>query len=287
VTVALYLMTGKGEHVFHAALASSVEISHVVTAPAVGMNDRAHERIAGAAKDAGIPTFLHAAPPDYRGDVTIAAGWRRLLDVDNLVVLHDSLLPRYRGFAPLITALVNGEREIGVTAFLARPEPDTGPIVGQRTLSVSYPARMADVLFRLEPLYGELAHDVCAALLAGEPLRAAEQDHTRATYSVWRDEDDYRIDWTRDDRQILRLIDAVSDPFPGAITTLNGREIRVLAATVIPDVTIEDRRPGKVFRLDEGRPIVVCGSGLLRLDSLRYEDSVIPVRLQRLKQRFQ
>jgi methionyl-tRNA formyltransferase len=285
VTVALYLMTGKGEHVFHAVRRSGVEISHVVTAPATGMNDDAHERIAATAKELGIPTFLHAAPPEFRGDVTIAAGWRRLLDIPNLVVLHDSLLPRYRGFSPLITALVNGERELGVTAFLARAEPDTGPIVGQRAIAVSYPARVADVLFRLEPLYGELAHDICTTVLPGEPLRAAEQDHARATYSVWRDEEDYRIDWSRDDRTILRLIDAVSDPFPGALTTLAASPLRVRAASVVPDVTIEDRRPGKIFRLDNGHPVVVCGTGLLRLDEVVAVDGHVET-FERLKQRF-
>lgn len=285
MNVGLYLMTSKGRAVFNAALLSTVEISHVVTAPATGMNDDTHEEIASICKQMAIPVFLHAAPPQYRATVSIAAGWRRMLDVPNLVVLHDSLLPRYRGFAPLVTALVNGEPEVGVTAFLARPEPDTGPIVGQRALPVAYPARLADVTARLCPLYAQLAAEVCESVKAGEALRAAEQDHRRATWSLWRDEQDYRIDWTRDDRRIVRLVDAVSDPLPGATSTLAGVPVRVYAAKPVPDVPIEDRQPGKIMRLEDGRPVVVCGTGLVKITDLR-DPFGEPLLLDRLRARF-
>jgi methionyl-tRNA formyltransferase len=176
VIVALYLMTQKGLAVLGAAIESGVEISHVVTAPATGMDDDAHTTITSICKRTGIPVFLHAGPPNYDADVTIAAGWRKLLDVDPLVVLHDSLLPRYRGFAPLITALVNGEREVGVTAFRAVAEPDTGPVIAQRSLPVAYPARIADVLARLQVLYADLAADLCATVREGLPPRRRDPD---------------------------------------------------------------------------------------------------------------
>jgi methionyl-tRNA formyltransferase len=260
MSVGLYLMTQKGLAVLEAALDSGVQIAHVTTAAAEGMNDDAHLQIAARAKAYGLPTFLRAHPPAFTADQSVAAGWRWMLDVPNLVVLHDSLLPRYRGFSPLITALVNGESEVGVTAFLAETEPDTGPIVAQRSIPVAYPTRMRDVLDRLVPLYGELAADV----LAGD-LRSTPQDHARATYSLWRDELDYRIDWTRDDRRIVRLVDAASDPFPGAWTTLDGVKVRVPRAVPEPDVRIEDRVPGKVAFIRDGAPVVVCGTGLVRL----------------------
>lgn len=286
MNVALYLVTRKGLSVLRAALDSGVEINHVVTAPATGMNDDSHEVILTTCKDRGIPVFLHAAPPMFRGDVAIAAGWRKLLDVTPLVVLHDSLLPRYRGFAPMITALVNGEPEIGVTAFLAEAVPDTGPIIAQRSLPLAYPTKVAYVIERLLPLYADLAHGICEMVAMGDPLRAAAQDHVLATHSLWRDEADYRIDWTRDDRRIARLVDAVSDPFPGATTTLKGAPVRVLDAEVVPDVRIEDRHPGKIIRLEDGRPVVVCGTGLVRINDLRSlgGDTILP--LSRLKERF-
>jgi methionyl-tRNA formyltransferase len=263
-SVGLYLMTRKGLAVLEQALAAGVELAHITTADARGIDDDSHLQIAHLAKQAGAPTFLRAHPPEFTGGFSIAAGWRWMLDVPNLIVLHDSLLPRYRGFAPLITALVNGEPEVGVTAFLAEAEPDTGPIVGQRSIPVSYPARMADVLDRLVPLYGDLAAETLAQL---PDLRYTAQDHSRATWSLWRDEDDYRIDWARDDRRILRLIDAASAPFPGAwTTTSDGATLRIFRASPVADRRIEDRVPGKVAYFDDGLPVIVCGTGLIRID---------------------
>lgn len=288
MNVGLYLMNRKGLAVLEAACSTGVEISHAVTAPAAGMKDDSDQRISAVCKARGIPVFVRAAPPMFMADVTIAAGWRWLLDVENLVVLHDSLLPRYRGFAPLVTALINGEPEIGVTAFLAAKDqpPDTGPIVAQRSIPVAYPARVGAVIDRLLPLYTDLATAICDGVRAGEPLRYAAQDERLATHSLWRDELDYRIDWGRDDRRICRLVDAVSDPFPGAWTELAGEQVRVLAATTAPDIRIEDRQPGKIFALRGGsRCVVVCGTGMVEILALT-DPQGQPRTLTRLKERF-
>lgn len=270
MSVGLYLMTEKGVAVLDAALASGVEIAHVTTAPAAGMADDSHHKLMERAKAESIPAFLRAHPPTCTGTHSIAAGWRWMLDVPNLVVAHDSLLPRYRGFSPLITALINGDPEVGVTAFLAESEPDTGPVIAQRRLPVAYPARMREILDRLVPLYHDLAVEVCATLAAGDPLRYAAQDHARATYSLWRDEHDYRIDWRLDDRRICRLVDAASEPFPGATTKLNGELVHVHRATPVPDRMIEDRVPGKVAYKTDGLPVIVCGTGLVQVDVYDY-----------------
>lgn len=273
VRVGLYLMTEKGLAVLQAARRSDCEIAHVTTAPATGMSDESHKQIEAFAKDCGIPTFLRAHPPEYAGDWSIAAGWRWMLDVPNLVVLHDSLLPRYRGHSPLITALANGDPTVGVTAFMAADEPDTGPIIAQRSIPVSHPTTMRETLLRLTPLYAELAAQVLGEI---PDVRYTAQDHSAATYSVWRDEDDYRIDWSQDDRSIVRLIGACSDPFPGAWTSKGSLEhhgsledllhdVRITDAVIEPDVRFEQRHPGKVAFVREGCPVVVCGTGMVRV----------------------
>jgi methionyl-tRNA formyltransferase len=271
--IGLYLMTEKGLAVLDAALAAryrgEIEIAHVTTFAAVGMNDTADVEIAKLAKESGIPTFSRAHPPEYTGQWSIAAGWRWRMDVPNLIVLHDSLLPRYRGFAPLITALAKGDPELGVTAFLATDEVDAGPIIAQRRFVASYPTTMHETLGRIVPLYRELAAEVIAQI---PNVRYTAQDHSKATYSVWRDEDDYRIDWTQDDRAIVRLIGACSHPFPGAWTTTSvgsdkgwGDRVRITDATVEQDVRFEQRDPGKVAFIRDGCPIVVCGTGMVRI----------------------
>lgn len=272
MTLGLYLMTTKGLAVLDAALESGIEIVHVTTAEAKGMDDDSHAIIAARAKGAGIPTFLRAHPPNYAGDWSIAAGWRWLMPVPNLIVLHDSILPRYRGFSPLVTALVNGDPEVGVTAFLAVDEPDAGPIVAQRRIPVSYPAPVRNVIDRLCPEYASLTREILLQLIVDGGITYAAQDHLAATYSVWRDEDDYRIDWTKDDRTIVRLIAATGPPFPGAWTDgINANTgvlpsmVRILDATVERDVRFEQRHPGKVAFERDGCPIVVCGQGMVRV----------------------
>lgn len=262
MSVGLYLMTSKGLAVLRQALASGAEIAHVTTAPAAGMKDDSHQEIALLAKAAGVTTFLHAHPPTFTADWSIAAGWRWLLDAPNLVVLHDSLLPRYRGFSPLVTALCNGDPAVGVTAFLAVEEPDAGPIIAQRSLAVSYPARVAGVIERLHLLYADLTCEVLAQI---PDVRYAHQDHREATYSVWRDEIDFRIDWDQDDRSIVRLVDAASDPFGGAWTSSWGTRVTITEAVSEPDVRFEQRHPGKVAFVRGGCPVVVCGSGMVRV----------------------
>lgn len=272
--VGLYLIGSKGLATLRAALAANVEIAHVTWAPATGIADESHTDIDRLAKQAGAPTFLRQHPPDHTADWSLAAGWRWMLPSANLVVLHDSLLPRYRGFAPLVTALTNGDPAVGVTAFLAdEHEYDSGPIVRQRTVAVTYPARMAEVLGRVNSCYAAITDDVLDELRVTGTLRSVPQDHSAATYSVWRDEDDYRIDWTRDDRTVQRLVDACSHPFPGAWTTrkespwndFDRQIVRILDAVVERDTVFEQRHPGKVAFVRDGDPVVVCGQGMLRV----------------------
>lgn len=285
--IGLYLMTTKGHRVLRAAFDYGVPLAHVTTADATGMNDDSHRLIARECKERGVPVFTLAHPPEFTGDWSIAAGWRRMLDVPNLVVLHDSLLPRYRGFSPLITARVQGDTEIGVTAFLARDEPDTGPVIAQEAITVGYPMKMRQVLDKIEPLYERLAEEVFFQLSASKCVHYVEQDHSRATYSLFRDEQDYWVDWSKGAPAIRRLVDAVSDPFPGAETMVQGVRARVFGAEVEPDVVIEDRVPGKLFRIDQGQPIVVCGEGLIRITAIRRDEGPGMLPWERHKVRFE
>ena len=80
------------------------------------------------------------------------------------------------------------------------------------------------------------------------------------------------IDWSRDASEIARMIDATGFPYEGARTRLRGETIYVDDATVLPDLPFENRVPGKIWRIRSGRPIIVCGSGLLKLDACRGAD---------------
>ena len=113
------------------------------------------------------------------------------------------------------------------------------------------------------------------------------QDETLATYSLWRDDQDYDIDWTRSAEEIRRFVDAVGTPYLGAATRLKQVRARVLDADVGEDVRIENRTPGKVFAVEDGKPIVVCGTGLLKVVDLVDDDSRVSLLpLSSLRVRF-
>lgn len=285
--IGLYLMTSKGHRVLRAAFDCGVTLSHVTTANAAGMNDGSHRLIAKECKERGVPVFTLAHPPEFAGDWSIAAGWRRMLDVPNLIVIHDSLLPRYRGFSPLITALINGEPTLGATAFLAKEEPDTGPIVVYEEWNQVYPVKIKQVIERMEGAYESIAHTVFERLDEDGTVDCYEQDHSKATYSLFRDEEDYVIDWSRRSHEIERFVDAVGDPFPGAFTTMTGwGGVRVHDVDLQEDWKIEDRVPGKVAYLDSGRPVIACGAGMVRINDLRAEDGRSLLPMERHKVRF-
>jgi methionyl-tRNA formyltransferase len=228
---------------------------------------------------------------DYASvDLVLLAGWQWLSkEVDRrFVVFHDSLLPKLRGFNPTVTALIAGETEIGVTAFSpVGGDPavaDSGPIFGYEKIAIRYPATIRAVYEELGPAYGRLADRVLDAAAAGS-LSFADQEATAATYSLWRDEDDYQVNWAMSAEQIRRFVDAVGWPYLGAKSYLQGRQIRIDRVEVAHDLMFVDRRPGKIWSLADGVPEVVCGAGMVRILAAREMDDS-PVRFTSLRARL-
>lgn len=228
----------------------------------------------------------HATAAIESADLVILVGWRHLVAGDHrkFVVMHDSLLPRLRGFNPTVTALILGEKRHGVTAF--RPEccADTGPVCGQEEISISYPTRIREVYEMLGEAYARLTVRIIDNLETGE-LSFVPQDASLATYSLWRDESDYFIDWNWPADQIARFVNAVSWPYLGAKTALEGRQIIVDRVTVLDDLCIPLRESGKVWSITNNVPTVVCGSGMISLLSAR-DCNGAPVEFKTLRSRL-
>lgn len=289
----LYAMTAKGVATF-AALSDAVPglVRSVVSARDPGSGDDSYDRLAAACAARGVPFHDRAAagaaaPTSH----ALAVGWRWLIPErpgTTLVVFHDSLLPRYRGFNPLVTALIEGDAETGVTALLATAEYDRGDILGQVAVPLPRPIRIAAAIDLVAQAYGRLAADIGARIAAGEPLAGAVQDESAASYSLWRDDADYDMDWGDRAGRLRDFVYAVGAPYAGARTLLNGAPVRVWDVAIEPDVAIANRVPGKVIFLRGGRPTVVCGEGLLRIDAMSRDDdggaSCLP--LTRFRSRF-
>ena len=204
----------------------------------------------------------------------------------SIIVLHDSLLPKYRGFAPLVNQLINGENEIGVTALFASEEYDRGPIIDQRSSPVTYPIKIGEAIDKVSVLYADLVERIFDKVGSSITLPEKIQDESQATYSLWRDGQDYRVDWALDDESILRHINAVGFPYLGALTEMDGIPIRIISAEIQPDVVVEIRHPGKVIFMRGDRPVVVCGSGLIRVTEAFYDENgatIFPLKKFRIR----
>jgi len=204
-----------------------------------------------------------------------AIAWRWLIKNEkNLIILHDSLLPKYRGFAPLINSLINNEKEFGVTAFFATGEYDKGDIIAQKKIEIDYPIKINELIQKIEPLYFECVSEIYTKIKKGKKLNVITQDESKATYSVWLDDEDYFVDWSWSAEKIKRFIDAVGFPYDNAKAYVNNELVKIIDAEIVDDVVIENRERhiGKVIFFKEGSPIVICGSGLLKLKDIRDKD---------------
>ena len=200
-----------------------------------------------------------------------AIGWRRIIKTSKdqkLIVLHDSLLPKYRGFNPLVTALINGDSKIGVTAIFATENYDEGPILSSKSISIQYPIKILKAIEIVGELYKELVGELISQI-ENKNLKGVIQNEQLASYSLWRDDKDYFIDWNWEAGHIQRHVNAVGYPYQGAKCYLNDKVLIVEDCTVIENINIANRVPGKTIFKEKDVPIVVCGKGLLRLDRVK------------------
>jgi len=175
--------------------------------------------------------------------------------------LHASLLPKYRGAAPITWSIAHGEVETGISLMQMDEGMDTGPVFTQHVLPIG-PDMTAD---ELSVELGQLAADVVRKDLlravAGE-LRAEPQDGTIATTAPILQKEDGRIDWTRDMRAVHDHVRAMTS-WPGAFTHAGGKLLKVLATRRGSEVT--SGAPGTVVVADKHGLEVACGRGTLRI----------------------
>jgi methionyl-tRNA formyltransferase len=221
-----------------------------------------------------------------KADLLFAIGWRWLIkeDMNKLIVFHDSLLPKYRGFNPLVTALIEGDDQIGVTAIRAGVEFDRGNIIGVKKTTVGYPLKIQEAIGKISLLYGELLTETINGHISGT-LSETAQDENSATYSLWRDDEDYRIDWSQPADRIARFIDAVGFPYNGATTLCGETRIRIQDATPAGDLLIVNRTPGKLIFAAGNSATVVCGTGLLKINDA-IDDAGRPVEFKKIRIRL-
>ena len=183
--------------------------------------------------------------------------------------------------------LINKEKQIGVSAIFASEEYDKGDIIFQSSSDISYPIKISEAIDIVSKNYTKVIGDIFSSISQGNILKSTSQDNKLATYSLWRGEEDYFIDWSKSSSYILNFINSVSFPYRGASAYIGGSmKVRILDAYIEDDVEIVNRNIGKVIFTKGGFPVVVCGKGLLRLTSVVDDETrknILPLKSFRIK----
>ena len=212
-------------------------------------------------------------------DLLVAVKWRTMIPRGvieaargGLVVFHASLLPKYRGFAPVNWPLINGESETGVTMFYASDEVDSGDIIDQRARAITDEDDAGTIDAWLNETVEQMLEENLPRIAAGTAERRP-QDHSQATYAIWREPEDGQIDWSQPTRTVFNLIRGLASPYPGAFSMLKGRKLFIWSAEIEPEPRVYvGRNPGKVERIIPGEGVnVLTGDGTLRIKRVQLE----------------
>ena len=185
--------------------------------------------------------------------------------------LHPSLLPAFRGAAPINWALIQGEKETGITTMLMDEGLDTGPVLLQRRTAI-HPDEDAGALSRRLALMGaDLMAETLQKLDQGI-LSPAPQEHARATGAPMLKKEDGKIDWTMGAFALKNRIRGLS-PWPGSFCFYGGKRIKVLSAEVAGDVRLDEQgRPGEIVAMEAEGILIRCGeNSVLTLKAVQME----------------
>jgi methionyl-tRNA formyltransferase len=214
-------------------------------------------------KEPGAVEELRSLRPDVQ--VVVAYGQilpRTVIDIAPLgtVNVHSSLLPRYRGAAPIHWAVVNGEAETGVTTMLIDEGLDTGPTLLARATPIGAAETTPELETRLARMGAEVLLETLDGLARGS-LVPVPQDHARATLAPILKKEDGRIDWTRPAEEIARRVRGLQ-PWPGTATSWAGGDLKILRArSEEAPADAPPEAPGTVVAVGRDGLVVAAGAG--------------------------
>jgi methionyl-tRNA formyltransferase len=221
--------------------------------------------------DAAFVQELRSAAPD----LGVVAAYGRILPVDllalprlGMVNLHASLLPRWRGAAPVHRAMLAGDEVTGVTIMRVVKALDAGPMLAAESTPIDPDETSVDLEARLAAMGAGLLVRTVEALARG-PVAEVPQDESRVTYAARLDRMDGRLDFSRSAREVHNAIRGLQ-PWPLAAARLGDQRLLLLASQAIPDETTT-APPGTVVRIDPDALAVATGSGVVRLLRLQRE----------------
>jgi methionyl-tRNA formyltransferase len=218
-------------------------------------------------RDPAVVAQLRELAPDLI--VVVAFGQilpQSVLDIPRhgCINVHASLLPRYRGAAPINKAIIDGEQVTGVTTMLMEAGLDTGPMLVKHATPIGAEETAGELHDRLALLGRQTLQETLARLCAGT-LQAEPQDDSQSTYAPMLKKEHGRIDWSRSAREIHNLVRGL-DPWPGAYTGLQGEVLRIAATRPLTETA---GQAGAVIAADAQGVVIGCGQGSLLVQQLQ------------------
>ncbi len=198
---------------------------------------------------------------------------QKILDIPEYgaINLHGSLLPKYRGRAPVNWVLVNGEKETGVTLHYMVKEADAGDIIAQKTVSIEFEDTAFTLYNKITDAAGKLLRETFPLIKEKQAPRIP-QNHAEATYFGGRKQEDGIINWSLSNIKIYNLIRAVTHPYPGAFTFYKGNKLNVWAGLPLETSSV-NKRPGEICFLDSSQGLVVAtGKGDLMIKLVQFKN---------------
>jgi len=250
----------------------------------IGRGKRIRETAVGlAAKTMEIPLLQPPKLNDrqflqylswMRPDIFVVVAYKilsdRLLSIPKYgaINLHPSLLPNYRGAAPIQWALINGDSQTAVTTISLSGKIDAGEILLQETVYIDKDDNYGILADRLSKIGADLVVKTLDGIEA-ENLRGIQQDDSKVTMAPKIISDDYKIDWTKNAEQINNLVRAFS-PSPGAFTIINGKRLKIYSSIIL-DSLHENTKCGKIIICNKNKLAVQTGKGLLDIREVQFE----------------
>jgi methionyl-tRNA formyltransferase len=238
------------------------------------------ESVAALAHGAGIPVFDPPSPNTrqftqqiraLQPDVILSFYYRRLLSRELLTIpplgginLHGSLLPKYRGRAPVNWVLVHGEQQTGVTLHYMTEEADAGDIIAQRAVEITFEDTALTLFQKVAQAGHALFHDSFPLIKTGRAPRRP-QDPGQASYYGRRTPEDGRLEWSKPALALYNLIRAVTIPYPGAFTDCRGKKLFVWRAHPVDGSAGTRQAPGMILGCQDEGCLVSTGEGNLLL----------------------
>jgi len=275
-----------------------LEITGIITNPAQfsisyrpsGVSNVLHADFARYAKENNLPCYLMSSDEKmnnpslleqlnaWQPNLIVVIGWYHMIPekirkMALTIGMHASLLPKYSGGAPLVWAIIQGEKKTGITLFELADGVDNGPIFGQSEVPILYEDTIASLYAKIETAGQALLCSLLPQIMDGQ-VQKQVQDERQRQVMPQRSPEDGRINWNASAESIYNFIRAQTHPYPGAFSIYNQQRLSIWAALPTPQIGApENAQPGQIIIQSDKTLAVVCKEyQVIQLISWEYPD---------------